>query len=161
MLLLQGISKTGDFSADKIVLDKDNQPQNSRQAPDFVSKIKNLGKNLSIASVQKSKNIESKIQPEVYSAPSEEVNVIVEVGNEDNSLQSIAEGNVKSFNQKKFKSIKIRKDKLAQLEQSSSVKRVWIDNLNKASLHYIVPLIGANSIWNNSYNSSIDSKCIC
>ena len=90
----------------------------------------------------------NKIDAEVYSEPSDEINIIVQT-NENMDLQSLSVGNsAKIFKSGKFTSLKISKDKLSQLQDSASVKKVWIDNLNKAALDFAVPLIQADKIWN-------------
>ena len=103
-----------------------------------------------------------KVDPAVYAASDEEVNIIVETENDDDdSIKSLsADNKIKKFQNGKFQALKISKNKMEELEDLQNVKKVWADKWNHALLDVSIPQIGANDIWNSSYNGSGIKVCV-
>ena len=102
-----------------------------------------------------------KIDSALDSVSEEEVNVIIEAENDDISLKPLSvNDNVKRFQNRKFQSIRIQKNKIGELEKLSSIRKVWLEKKYNLHLDLSISIIHANSVWNTGFNGSGIKVCV-
>ncbi|MEK6984573.1 MAG: S8 family serine peptidase [Nanoarchaeota archaeon] len=150
----------GDFTSKLIIVDKDKFVQDTKTSSKFDSQhILKDTKSSGIFDGELSE-LDAKTDNEAQS-DSEYVNIILEFSKDYDFGEMLSlDPSAKKFENGRFQALKIPKDKIDSLRNSSNVKKVWPDRWNKALLDISIPLIQANELWSNGYNGTGINVCV-
>ena len=104
--------------------------------------------------------LSEKTDPAILDQPTDLVTVIVKTSGDKDSLASVNSTEVKAFQLGDYYQMKIIKSDLLKLQSLDSVEKISPVKTYNILLDYSVPLIGASSFWNASYNGSGIKICV-